>query len=76
MVHYNGKDYEIRDVTICLNDIATTVTVAKLELWGAIKHAAFGCGIERHIDDAIIYYCDDEEWAMNDEQLARVLENL
>lgn len=76
MIHYNGKDYETREVTICLNGKATLVTVAKEELFGAIEHGVFGCGIERHIDESIIYYCNEDEWAMSDAQLAILLENL
>ena len=77
MILYKVKSYETRDVTICPHDMAVTVTVARQnlaeELYPALRvgeiHAT-------HIDEQIMYYCDDAEWALSDDELARLLEDL
>lgn len=77
MIHYQGKDYETREITICPGDMAMTVTVAKNELWERIRfNSMFLHSQEKAIDESIMYYCDDKEWAMSDSELAKLLEDL
>ena len=77
MIDYQGKDYETREITVCPEDMAYTVLVAKRELWEMIKHDVYDLSPkETAIDDSIAYYCNEEEWDMNDEQLAKVIQNL
>jgi hypothetical protein len=77
MITYNGEHYKTREITICPNDMAMTVTIAERRLWNAIRDKVEdGCRYEAGIDAKIMYYCDEAQWGMNDEQLARFLEEL
>lgn len=77
MIKYNGREFETRDITICPGDMSYTVTVAQRELWNFIGWLVMeDRPEERKIDDIIAYYCNEEEWNMSDEELARIIENL
>lgn len=77
MIVYKGKFYETREITICPNDMATTVTVARQDLAEALYPALRVGEIHaQDVDEKIMYYCDDNEWALSDQELARLLEDL
>ena len=77
MILYKGKTYETRDITICPNDIAMNVTIAKKELEEELYPALrVGETHAQNIDEQIMYYCDEEEWAKTDCEMARFLEDL
>lgn len=77
MITYNGKDYETRDITCVIDDIAFTVTIAKMELLRAISDDNWNIYPDaEYVDSQIGFYCDDEDWAKSDAELSNFYENL
>lgn len=77
MILYKGKLYETRKIVIHPCEGGVTVMVAKEDLADELYPALrVGEPHAQHIDEQIMYYCDEVLWTLPDEALARFLEEL
>jgi len=77
---YRGKEYPVRRINIGL-DTENIVNVAQHQLEEALSdECPFAVTMNDdgaiEIDDMICWYCNDEEWKLNNEQLAKYIKRI
>lgn len=77
MITYKKKSYPTRTIGVDFSGIKVNVEVAQQSLWNVIQNdVEVGQKEATAIDDHIMYYCNAEEWEMNDRQLTNLLYSL